>query len=69
MSERNTKRRYSGRLFFGDRVKLQELYAKWSDENKVLDCPLSVIGFLEGNGLINVEAAVKFIEERTTENE
>lgn len=69
MSERKAKRRVAGRLFFGDRVKLQEMYAKWSYENNVLDCPLSVIGFLESNGLINVEAAAKFIEERTSKNE
>lgn len=49
-------------LLFNQRRKLAELYKKWWLKNKVADCPVNVIGYLVGHGLINEEAALAFLE-------
>lgn len=50
-------------LLFSKRKKLGELYDIWRVENKVYDCPSSVIGFLSENGLLNVEKCIEFLDE------
>lgn len=50
------------KLRFHNRNRLARLYRKWQVENEVFNCPESVIGFLLSNGLINEDAAVKFVE-------
>ena len=50
------------KLRFKSRNKLARLYRKWQTENEVFNCPESVIGFLLSNGLINEDAAIKFVE-------
>ena len=52
----------NGKLLFSGRRKLTRLYQKWQVENKVVNCPESVIGFLTGHGLIDTGAALKFIQ-------
>ena len=54
-------------LLFRARKALAELYKKWINKNNIKDCPESVIGFLCGNDLINVEKAKAFIEKGGTE--
>lgn len=54
--------RNPSKLRFHNRNRLARLYRKWQTDNDVFNCPESVIGFLISNGLINEEAAVKFVE-------
>lgn len=52
----------NGFLFFKQRKQLSELYEKWVEENGVLNCPMSAIGFLTENGLINVDLTMQYID-------
>jgi len=68
MQER--ERKFCGMLLFGDRNKLAEIYQKWIEENNVMDCALSVITWLAGNGLLKEEEAFEFVKNGgKTENE
>lgn len=68
MQEREKK--FCGMLLFGDRNKLAEIYQKWIEENNVMDCALSVITWLAGNGLLKEEEAFEFVKNGgKTENE
>lgn len=49
-------------LFYSQRKALAELYEKWIKENNIKDCPESVVAFLVGNDLMNVENALAFIK-------
>lgn len=40
---------------FKDRVYLSEMYLEWIKENNILDCPLSVICFLDEKGFLKNE--------------
>lgn len=41
-------------MFFKERKYLEEKYYEWIEENSVKDCPMSVIAFLELNGLLQI---------------
>lgn len=51
-------------LLFSERRKLAKIYEQWIAENNVKDCAESVIAFLYGYNLLNVENARLFIEKR-----
>ena len=53
-------------LFFTDRLKLEEMFYAWARNQTpmVKECPLSVITYLEGNGLLREEKVRKFINQR-----
>lgn len=44
-------------LFFSQRKKLGDLYLEWIKENGILDCPLSMVSFMQINGLLNEDKA------------
>ena len=50
-------------LFYKHRMQLSELYMKWLQRYNILDSSMSVLAFLEGNGLLNREKCLAFIEE------
>ena len=50
-------------LFYKHRMQLSELYMKWLQQYNILDSSMSVLAFLEGNGLLNREKCLAFIEE------
>lgn len=39
-------------ILFSNRVKLASEYKKWAMENNILDCPESVIAFIQRKGLL-----------------
>lgn len=39
-------------ILFSDRVRLASEYKKWAMENNILDCPESVIAFMQRKGVI-----------------
>ena len=50
-------------LLFSKRKALAECYEKWIDENpRIASCPETVIAFLYGNDLLNVENVKAFLE-------
>lgn len=49
-------------FIYSKRKELAKLYEKWIKENNIKDCAESVIAFLYGNNLMNVENAMSFIE-------
>lgn len=52
-------------ILFTERLKIAEKYKEWLEQNKqVLDCPMSVVTFLEINSLLNEKAVKKFLEEK-----
>lgn len=50
-------------LFYKHRMQLSALYMQWLQEYNILDSSMSVLAFLEGNGLLNREKCLAFIEE------
>lgn len=50
-------------LYFSHRKKLERLYKAWCEENGILDCPVSLISFLQVKGLLNQEKALKLIDD------
>lgn len=44
-------------LLFSQRKKLGDLYLEWIKENSILDCPLSMVSFMQINGLLNEDKA------------
>lgn len=44
-------------LFFSQRKKLGDLYLEWIEKNGILDCPLSMVSFMQINGLLNENKA------------
>ena len=54
-------------IVFSDRVKLENRYRKWLEENsrlgaKMLDCPMNFINFLQGQGLLNDGKILDFLK-------
>lgn len=54
-------------IHFSERLKFNVLYNKWCSENNVLDCPMSVIVFLQSNGLITEERFKQFLKDNPVE--
>ena len=52
-------------ILFSQRRKLGELYKQWTIDNHVLDCPSSVVDFLQIKGLLNEEKAQEFLAVKT----
>lgn len=52
-------------ILFSQRRKLGELYKQWIKDHHVLDCPSSVVDFLQINGLLNEEKAHVFLAVKT----
>ena len=46
-------------IFFHIRAWLEEQYIVWKNENKLKNCPLSVISFLALKGYINEERVLE----------
>ena len=56
-------------MFFSERKKLAEQYEKWISENKhILDCPLTVISWLVGEGYLR-KTKVADLEAKLAESE
>ena len=50
-------------IYFSERLKVSKKYEEWLKQNTdVLDCPLTVISFLEMHSLLNEDAVKKFLE-------
>ena len=49
-------------LLFSQRLEIAERFNAWAEANKVSKEPESFLAFLQGNHLINEEAAMLFIE-------
>lgn len=50
-------------VYFNERKKLEDLYIKWVEENKVANCPFNVISFLEIKNLLNEKKVKELLEE------
>ena len=55
-------------LFFNRRKKLADIFTAWAQNNKISDCPLNVVTFLDGNHLLNVDALIKYIDKHDENN-
>lgn len=55
-------------MIFSKRMALAKAFEKWADENGVAKTPASVVTFLYGYGLLNVDAAGQFILEHSEES-
>lgn len=53
-------------IYFSQRKKLGDLYTQWRIENRVLDCPSSVVGFLVGEGLMDETKVREFLAVKTS---
>lgn len=53
-------------IFFNHRKKLGELYKQWTIDNHVLDCPSSVVSFLQIKGLLNEEKVRDYLAVKTS---
>ena len=47
--------------WFSQRLKLQEVYTEWCKENNVLDCAMSVITFLDTNGMVDEDGVLDYL--------
>ena len=58
-------------LFFTDRLKLEKMFYRWArgHEPMIKECPMSVVSFLEGNGLLNEDKVKEFIKEESDDND
>ena len=54
----------SGILWYTQRRKLEKLFIKWAHENDVAQTPMSMVGWLMLNDLLDVEAAKKLIDKQ-----
>lgn len=54
-------------IYFSQRKKLGDLYTQWRIENRVLDCPSSVVGFLVGEGLMDEAKVREFLAVKTSQ--
>lgn len=52
---------FNNHLLFSAKVKLEKEFLMWSNENNVLNCPLSVITWLEIKGFIKVDAIKSYL--------
>jgi hypothetical protein len=50
-------------LLFSKRLKLSEIIDKWMTENGYEYCISNAISFLQTNGMLNTENAIKYLEE------
>lgn len=50
-------------FLFNKRHNLSKMFDKWAKENNAVNCSLNVITWLDLNDLIDVEKALKFLEE------
>ncbi len=53
-------------IVFSDRVKLENRYKKWLEENselgaKIQDCPMNFINYLQEQGLLNEEKVLDYL--------
>lgn len=48
-------------LFFGQRKKLAAKFEQWCKENNILCCATSMVGFLQGNDLLNEERITEYL--------
>ena len=53
-------------IFFSHRKKLGELYKQWTIDNHVLDCPSSVVDFLQQKSLLNEEKVRDYLAVKTS---
>ena len=56
-------------LFFNHRRKLENLFLKWCKENGVANTPMSVVAFLQINGLIDEDKALEFVKNANEKGE
>lgn len=49
-------------LLFSQHKDLQVRFRAWAFQHDAEDCPMNVVAWLQGNGLINVEAAKEFLK-------
>lgn len=54
-------------LLFSDRRKLSDEFEEWRKWSGVSDCPLAVITWLHGNGLLNLDEVRKHMTEKDEE--
>lgn len=52
-------------IYFSQRKKLGEMYKQWIVDNRVYDCPSSVVDFLQVKGLLNENRIHKFLAVKT----
>lgn len=50
-------------LLFSKRMMLAAIFEDWADQNHVLICPMSVIGWLVSEGLLDISKAKELIQE------
>ena len=58
-----TSKGVNNMVYFNERKKLEDLYIKWVEENKVANCPFNVISILEIKGLLNEKKVKELLEE------
>lgn len=54
--------------WFSQRLKLQDVYSDWCKENKVEECMMSMIVFLEVNGMINEDGVLEYLRSIDIQN-
>lgn len=54
--------------WFSQRLKLQDVYSEWCKENNIADCPMSVIAFLDTNGMINEDGVLEYLRSIDIQN-
>ena len=52
-------------IHFSKQIELGEVYSKWVVENRLQDCPATVIHFLQVKGLLNEEKTHNFLAVKT----
>lgn len=50
-------------MIFSQRIALTRVFEKWADENGVAKTPASVVAFLYGHGMLDVQKAFRIIEQ------
>ena len=50
---------------FSDRLQIERMYYEWASENKVKDCPSSLVAFLQSMGWINEDKVVEYFSSIT----
>jgi len=53
-------------IYFSQRKKLGEMYKQWIVDNRVYDCPSSVVDFLQVKGLLNEQKTYEFLAVKTS---
>ena len=49
-------------IVFGQRKRIAAQFEKWCEENGVVCCALSMIGYLQGMGLLDEDKVFKYLE-------